>query len=82
MGPALRILLIIFLAWYIYRLLDRVVGPLLFGNSKKEKAADGKSSKNFRKSTKQGDVTITDYGNPGKNIKTGEDDYIDYEEVE
>jgi hypothetical protein len=82
MGPALRILLIIFLAWYVYRLLDRVVGPLLFGGPKQKNAAGGKKEKNFRKSTKQGDVTITDYGKTRKDIKTGEDDYIDYEEVE
>ena len=82
MISVLRILLIIVLAWYLIRFIDRYVVPALFGNRKKDKATDGKEKKEFKKSTRQGDVTITDYGRPAKDEKDREDDYIDYEEVE
>jgi hypothetical protein len=81
MGTALRIILIIIVAWYIYRVLDRVIGPLLFGSSKQEKTAAGQKEKNFKKTTSQGDVTITDFGKSKKNIKSN-DDYIYFEEVD
>ncbi|MFC2098961.1 hypothetical protein ACFLTA_07715 [Bacteroidota bacterium] len=83
MGYALRIILIIVIAWYVIRIIDRVIAPALFGTSRKEKTPPrGKSDKEFRKSTSQGDVTITDYRKRSKDMNNGEDDYVDFEEVE
>ena len=83
MGYALRIILIIVIAWYVIRIIDRVIAPALFGTSGKEKSPPkGERDKEFRKSTRQGDVTITDYGKHSKDMNKGEDDYVDFEEVE
>lgn len=82
MGTVLRFILILVIAWYIYRVLDRVVGPLLFGKPEKKKTQTGKKGKEFRKSTTQGDVTITDYSKSSKSVKPREDDFVDFEEVE
>ena len=83
MGWALRAILIIVIAWYVIRIIDRVIVPALFGTPKKETPPPkGKRGKEFRKSTKQGDVTITDFGRRSKDVNPGDDDFVDYEEVE
>ena len=82
MGVALRFILILVIAWYIYRVLDRVLGPILFGKSEKKKTQPGKKGREFKKSTPQGDVTITNYNKNAKNVKPREDDFVDFEEVE
>ena len=82
MGWALRVILILVIAWYVIRIIDRVIVPALFGAPKKDKTPPGPKSKQFRKSTRQGDVTITDYKKRSKDVNPGEDDYVDYEEVE
>lgn len=82
MGAALRIILILVIAWYIVRFINRYITPVLFGSPKKDKVTPGTKEKKFRKSTRQGDVTITDYGKRSKEVNPGDDDYIDYEEVE
>jgi len=82
MGAVLRFILILVIAWYIYRVLDRVIGPVLFGKRDKKKTQPGNKGKEFRKSTTQGDVTITDYTKTSKNVKPREDDFVDFEEVE
>lgn len=82
MGAALRLILILVIAWYIYRVIDRVIRPILFGKPEKKKTQPGKKGKEFRKSTTQGDVTITDYNKPPKDVKPREDDFVDFEEVE
>jgi hypothetical protein len=82
MGAALRIILIIVVAWYIIRVIDRIIAPALFGNKEKKKPPAGSKGKEFRKSTRQGDVTITDYGKKDKDVKPPDDDFVDYEEVD
>ena len=83
MGTALRIILIIVIVWYVVRVIERVIGPALFGSSRKDKSPPpGSRGKEFRKSTRQGDVTITDYSKRSKDVNTGEDDYVDFEEVD
>jgi hypothetical protein len=82
MSSVIRIILILILVWYLVRIIDRHIIPALFGSSRKEKTAPGPGKKEFRKSTKQGDVTITDYGKRSKDVKPGDEDYVDYEEVE
>lgn len=82
MSSAIRIILILIVAWYLVRIINRYIVPALFGSSRKEKTAPGQEKKEFRKSTRQGDVTITDYGKHSKDVKPGDEDYIDYEEVE
>ncbi|MFC2116202.1 hypothetical protein ACFLTU_06985 [Bacteroidota bacterium] len=79
---AFRIILIIVLAWYVIRFINRVISPAIFGPAKKNKAPKGKKEKEFRKSTSQGDVTITDFTKRSKNVSPGEDDFVDYEEVD
>ena len=82
MGMALRVILIIVVIWYVVRIIERVIGPLLFGPSTKKKSPPpGFQEKEFRKSTRQGEVTITDYGKRSKDVNSAEDDYVDYEEV-
>lgn len=79
MGTALRFLLIAIVVWYIIRYLV----PALFGAPRKEDPpVKSKDEKQFRKSTRQGDVTITDFGKKSKNVRPDKEDYIDYEEVE
>lgn len=82
MGTAFRFILLLIIAWYIYRVLDRVIGPLLFGKQGKKKPPAGKSGNEFRKSTKQGSVTITDFNKRSKGVSPREDDFVDFEEVE
>jgi hypothetical protein len=82
MGSAIRIILIIIVAWYLIRIINRYIIPVLFGSSSKEKTEPGPGKKEFRKSTRQGDVTITDYGKDSEDVKPGDEDYVDYEEVE
>jgi hypothetical protein len=83
MGAALRIILIIVIVWYVVRVIERVIGPALFGTSTKEKSPPpGPRGSEFRKSTRQGDVTITNHGKDSKDEKPEKDDYVDYEEVE
>ena len=78
MGTALRFLLIAIVIWYVVRYLI----PALFGlDRKKEPAQKQKESKQYQKSTRQGNVTITDYGKRKKDIKRDDDDYVDFEEV-
>lgn len=82
MGAAIRIILIIIIAWYLIRFINRYIVPALFGNNKKDKTPPHSREKEFKKSTRQGDVTITDYGRHPENKTPEEDDYVDYEEVE
>ena len=83
MGAALRIILIIVIVWYVVRVIERVIGPALFGSSTKEKSPPpGPQEKEFRKSTRRGDVTITDYGKDSKDENPEKDDYVDFEEVD
>jgi hypothetical protein len=82
MIAVIRIILIILVVWYLIRIIDRYVVPALFGNPGKDKAPPRDKEKEFKKSTRHGDVTITDYGKRKKDINPGEDDYVDYEEVE
>lgn len=79
MGNAFRIFLVAVIVWYVIRYLI----PALFGSSQKQnKSANSPGNTQFRKSTKQGDVTITDYGQPSKKVNPDDEDYVDYEEVE
>jgi hypothetical protein len=78
----IRILLIIILVYYLIRFLDKYIVPALFGTPDKEKKAAGKKEKEFKKSTRQGDVTITDYKKRDKGISSQEGDYVDYEEID
>ena len=82
MGAVIRILFIIVLVYYVIRFIDRHVVPFLFGRPghKTGKVKDS-ASKEFRKKTRQGDITITDFGERKKDVNPGEDDYVDYEEV-
>ena len=82
MGTALRLILILVIVWYVVRIIDRYIVPALFGKPEKDKAPPGPKGKKFKKSTRQGDVTITDYGKRSKDVSPGEDDYVDYEEVD
>jgi hypothetical protein len=81
MASALRVILIILLAWYVIRFINRYIVPALFGNPGKDKTPPGPKDKEFRKSTRQGDVTIIDYGNRNRKTDPPDDDYVDYEEV-
>ena len=79
----IRILLIIVLAYYLVRFIDRYVVPYLFGKpEQKSTKKPGSRDKEFRKKTTEGEVTITDFGGKNKDINPSDDDYIDYEEVE
>jgi hypothetical protein len=78
----IRILLIIILVYYLIRFLDKYVVPALFGQPEKDKARAGKKEKEFRKSTRQGDVTITDFRRRDKGINPEKGDYVDYEEID
>jgi hypothetical protein len=78
----IRILLIIILVYYLVRFLDKYVVPAIFGAPKKDKTAAGKKEKEFRKSTGQGEVTITDFKKREKGINSKEGDYVDFEEVD
>ncbi len=82
MGVALRFLLLLIIAWYIYRVLDRLLGPMLFGKPDNKKSKAGNKGKEFKKSTQQGDVIITDYSKSSKGVGSQEDDFVDFEEVE
>jgi hypothetical protein len=77
----IRIILIIILAYFLIRFLDRHVVPYLFGKpEEKSKPGPETPGKEFRKKTSQGEVTIKDYGKK-KDVKPPEDDYVDYEEI-
>ncbi len=78
----IRILLIIILVYYLIRFLDKYIVPAIFGSPQKDRAAPGKKEKEFTKTTKQGEVTITDFKNRDKGINSKEGDYIDYEEMD
>ena len=79
----LRIIVIIILVFYLVRFLDRHVVPFFFGKpEEKSKKSTGKEGQEFQRKTRQGDVTITDFGGKKKDIKSGDDDYVDFEEVE
>jgi hypothetical protein len=78
----IRILLIIILVYYLIRFLDKYIVPSIFGPPKKEKTPPGKREAQFRKSTGQGEVTITDFKKRDKGINSKEGDYVDYEEVD
>ena len=82
MGAAIRIILILVIAWYVIRVIDNIIAPAMFGNAKKKKAPQGRNEKEFRKSTRQGDVTITDYSKQKKDVRPGDEDFVDYEEVD
>ena len=82
MSAAFRIILIIVLAWYAIRFINRYIAPLLFGAPEKDKAPPGRKEKEFRKSTRQGDVTITDFGKRSKDVLPADDDFVDFEEVD
>ena len=77
-----RILLIIVVVYYLIRFLDKYIVPAIFGSPKKEKAPPGKKGKEFRKSTRQGEVTIKDLTKRDKGINSKEGDYVDFEEVD
>jgi hypothetical protein len=78
----IRILLIIILVYYLIRFLDKYIVPALFGTPKKDKTPPGRKGKEFRKSTRQGEVTIKDLTKRDKGINTKEGDYIDFEEMD
>lgn len=78
----IRILLIIVLVYYLIRFLDKHIVPAIFGTPKKKKATPGNKGKEFRKSTRQGDVTIKDLTKRDKGINSKEGDYVDFEEVD
>ena len=79
----IRIILIIVLVYYLIRFIDRHVVPYLFGRpEQKSTKKPNTGAKEFRKKTPDGEVTITDFGNKKKNDKPGDDDYVEYEEVE
>jgi hypothetical protein len=78
----IRILLIIVLVYYLIRFLDKYIVPAIFGSPKKDKTPPGKKEKQFRKSTRQGEVTITDFKQRDKGINSKEGDYVDYEEID
>jgi hypothetical protein len=78
----IRIILIIILVYYLIRFLDKYIVPALFGPAKKDKTQPGKKEKEFKRSTRQGDVTITDYKKRDKGINTKEGDYVDFEEMD
>jgi hypothetical protein len=78
----IRILLIIVLVYYLIRFLDKHIVPAIFGSSKKTKTPPGKKGKEFRKSTRQGDVIIKDLTKRDKGINSKEGDYVDFEEVD
>ena len=79
----IRILLIIILVYYLVRFIDRYVVPYLFGKPEggSKKATRNTRGNEFRKKTRQGEVTITDFGGKKKDVKPSDDDYVDYEEV-
>ena len=78
----IRIILIIILAYFLIRFLDRHVVPYLFGKPEEQsKTGPEPPGKEFRKKTSQGEVTITDYGKKKKDAEPPDDDYVDYEEV-
>jgi hypothetical protein len=79
----IRILLIIVLAYYLVRFIDRYVVPFLFEKPEQKSAKKpGSKGKEFRKKTPGGEVTITDFGGKKKDVRPSDDDYVDYEEVE
>ena len=79
----LRIIVIIILVFYLVRFLDRHVVPFFLGKpEEKSKKSTGKRGQEFQRKTRRGDVTITDFGGKKKDIKSREDDYVDFEEVE
>ena len=78
----IRILLIIVLVYYLIRFLDKYIVPALFGTPKKKETPSSRKEKEFRKSTRQGEVTIKDLTKRDKRINTEEGDYIDYEEID
>ena len=78
----IRIILIIILVYYLIRFLDKYIVPALFGSPAKDKTAPGKKGKEFKRSTRQGDVTITDFQKRDKGINSQEGDYVDYEEID
>ena len=78
----IRILLIIVLVYYMIRFLDKYIVPAIFGSPKKKKAPPGKKEKEFRKSTRQGEVTITDFKKRDKGINSKGGDYVDFEEID
>ncbi len=82
MTTALRIILIALVVWYLIRIVIRYIIPALLGRREKDRAPSGQREKEFRKSTRQGDVTITDYGRPSKDVNADQGDYVDYEEVD
>ena len=78
----IRIILIIILAYFLIRFLDRHVVPYLFGTpEEKSKPGPKNPGKEFRKKTSQGEVTIKDYGKKKKDTDPPDDDYVDFEEV-
>ena len=57
--------------------------PTFLGKTEeKKKTRSAKGGKEFHKKTRQGEVTITDFGGKKKGVKSRDDDYIDFEEVE
>ena len=79
----IRIIFIIILAYYLIRFIDKHVVPYLFGKPEQKSAKKPKSGgKEFRKKTSRGEVTITDFGGKKKDVSAGDDDYIEYEELE
>ena len=82
MSSAIRIILILIVVWYLIRIITRYIIPLLFGSSRKDSDPADPNEKKFRKSSSEGDVTITDFGKRSKDVNPGDDDYVDYEEVE
>lgn len=79
----IRIIFIIFLVYYLVRFLDRYVVPFFFGKpQEKKKSSTSRGGKEFHKKTSQGEVTITDFGKRKKEVKSRDDDFVDFEEVD
>ena len=79
----IEIIIIIVLAYYLIRFIDRHVVPYLFGKpEQKSTKKPNNGAKEFHKKTRDGEVTITDFGGKKKHVNPSDDDYVEYEEVE
>ena len=79
----IRIIFFLVLVYYLIRFLDRHVVPFFLGKpEEKKKTRSAGRGKEFNKKTSQGEVTITDFGGKKKSVKSRDDDYVDFEEVD
>ncbi|MFC2103775.1 DUF4834 family protein [Bacteroidota bacterium] len=72
-----RFLLILFLIYFIVRIISRYVLRSYF----KKMQRNFENQQNPHSNKKEGDVTINTDPKKGKKIDTDEGDYVDYEEV-